>query len=299
MVQHTHLRGEERMKIWPKRPEIIKLPVLLYVCCGSSRILPLKSTLLLSNRSFSPLSYASHPFSAALPTVSVIIPTYNEALGIGKLLGHLQAASEADAAVEILVADGGSPDGTAHLARQLGARVVECPRKGRAAQLNAGAAAATGSILYFLHADTYPPPDFLALIRAAVAAGTGSGCFRLRFDDGHWFLRANAWFTRFDVDLIRFGDQSLFVQRPIFQQAGGFREDLLVMEDQEIIGRLRKAGQFRVLPRTVETSARKYHENGVFRLQGVFTIIAILHWLGVSQTQLVGLYRRLIRQEKI
>ncbi|QJX49307.1 glycosyltransferase family 2 protein [Hymenobacter taeanensis] len=231
--------------------------------------------------------------------VSIIIPTYNEAPGIAGLLGHLRAAAGPGEAVEILVADCNSPDGTAQLARQAGARVVTCARKGRAAQLNAGAAAAEGSILYFLHADTYPPPDFLTHIRAAVAAGAGSGCFRLRFNDTHWFLRANAWCTRFDIDLIRFGDQSLFVQRPVFAQAGGFREDLLVMEDQEIIGRLRKAGPFRVLPQAVETSARKYHDNGVFRLQGLFTLIAVLHWLGVSQARLVRLYRRFIRQGKM
>ncbi|TGD80504.1 TIGR04283 family arsenosugar biosynthesis glycosyltransferase [Hymenobacter wooponensis] len=246
------------------------------------------------------MSHALYPSSAAAPaSVSIIIPTYNEAVGITKLLGHLQAAAGPDASLEILVADAGSPDGTAHLARLAGARVIECTRKGRAAQLNAGAAAATGSILYFLHADTYPPLDFLALIRRAVAAGVSSGCFRLRFDDAHWFLRANAWVTRFDIDLIRFGDQSLFVKSTSFKQAGGFREDLLLMEDQEIIGRLRKEGQFLVLPHAVETSARKYHENGVFRLQGIFTLIATLHWLGVSQARLVSLYRRFIRQGKV
>ncbi|TGE04244.1 TIGR04283 family arsenosugar biosynthesis glycosyltransferase [Hymenobacter fodinae] len=245
------------------------------------------------------MSYASHPVAAAPAFVSIIIPTYNEAAGIGQLLGHLQATAGPDAALEVLVADGGSPDGTAHLARQAGARVVECTRKGRAAQLNAGAAAAAGRILYFLHADTFPPPNFLPLIRAAVAAGVGSGCFRLRFNDSHWFLRANAWFTRFDIDLIRFGDQSLFVERAVFQQAGGFREDLVLMEDQEIIGRLRKAGRFQVLPHTVETSARKYHENGVFRLQAIFTLVAVMHWLGVPQARLVRLYRHLIRQGKV
>ncbi|UOQ77076.1 hypothetical protein MUN84_21920 [Hymenobacter sp. 5516J-16] len=108
-------------------------------------------------------------------------------------------------------------------------------------------------------------------------------------------MRLNAWFTRFDVDLIRFGDQSLFVTRSVFERAGGYREQLLVMEDQEIIGRLRQQAPFRVLSQAVVTSARKYRENGVFRLQAIFTLIATLHWLGVSQPTLVNLYRRLIR----
>lgn len=226
--------------------------------------------------------------------VSIIIPTYNEASGIEALLHYLRAAAPADA-VELLVADADSPDATAAVARQAGARVVACPRKGRAAQLNAGAAAATGQILYFLHADTYPPAGFLPAIREAVAGGAGSGCFRLRFNHSHWFLRANAWFTRFDVDAFRFGDQSLFVRREVFARAGGFREELLVLEDQEIIGRLRQQGPFRVLPLAVVTSARKYLENGVFRLQGVFALLCVLYRLRVPQAQLLRLYQLLIR----
>ncbi len=69
--------------------------------------------------------------------------------------------------------------------------------------------------------------------------GFGSGCFRLAFDHQHWFLKANAWVTRFDVNSIRFGDQSLFVTKNVFVKSGGFREDLLMMEDQEIIHRIK------------------------------------------------------------
>ncbi|WP_246009024.1 TIGR04283 family arsenosugar biosynthesis glycosyltransferase [Hymenobacter metallilatus] len=227
-----------------------------------------------------------------LPAISIILPTYNEAEGLPALLRYLR--TEADAAVEILVADAASPDGTAAVARAGGARVVACPQRGRAAQLNCGARAATGQVLYFLHADTYPPRGFPALIRAALAAGAGSGCFRLRFNHPHWFLRLSAWFTRFDVDAIRFGDQSLFVRRAVFERAGGFRPELQLMEDQEIVPRLRWHGPFRVLPQYVTTSARKYLVNGVYRLQASFTLLAVLHWLGVSQPRLVRLYRRLI-----
>ncbi|RPD48702.1 glycosyltransferase [Hymenobacter sediminis] len=234
--------------------------------------------------------------SSAVP-VSIIIPAYNEAAGIGHLLAYLRA--EADEATELVVVDAASPDGTAAAAQAAGARVLQSPRRGRAAQLNHGASQARGQILYFLHADTYPPVGFLQHVREAVAAGAGSGCFRLQFDYPHWFLQLNAWFTRFDVDLIRFGDQSLFVRRDVFEQARGYREDLLVMEDQEIISRLRRGGPFRVLPQAVVTSARKYLDNGVYRLQLIFTLIAVLHWLGVSQPRLVQLYRYLIRQDKL
>jgi hypothetical protein len=177
--------------------------------------------------------------------------------------------------------------------------VLACPRKGRAAQLNCGARAARGSILYFLHADTLPPVGFLGHIRAAVAAGYGCGCYRLAFDEPHWFLRVNAWFTRFNVQAVRFGDQSLFVTQAVFEQAGGYREDLIIMEDQEIIGRLLRHARLRVLPATVVTSARKYRENGIFRLQGAFYLLTVLYRLGVSQPVLLRVYRSLIRQGKL
>ena len=99
--------------------------------------------------------------------------------------------------------------------------------------------------------------------------------------------------------LVRFGDQSLFVRRALFAQVGGFREALQLMEDQELVRRLQAQAPFRVLPRAVTTSARKYLANGVYRLQGVFTGLAVLYWLGVPQTQLVRLYRRLVRQGKL
>lgn len=236
----------------------------------------------------------------AAALVSIIIPTYNEATGIVTLLHHLRRAGTAtDAAVEIIVADSPGTDDTAALAQLAGARVVSCPRKGRAAQLNHGARQATGRILYFLHADSLPPVGFLAAIRGAVAAGYGCGCFRLAFDMPHWFLRAHAWFTRFDVEVARFGDQSLFVHRTIFEQAGGYREDLLLMEDQEITHRLKRLARLRVLPGPIITSARKYRENGIFRLQATFYLLTGLYYLGVGQPTLLRLYRAIIRQDKL
>lgn len=234
-----------------------------------------------------------------MPAVSIVIPTFNEAAAIGPLLDYLRRDAAGDGALEIIVADGGSTDATRALAARAGARVLRCPRKGRAAQLNHGAQAAAGPILYFLHADTYPPPGFLADIRRAVAAGAGSGCYRLAFDHPHWFLRANAWLTHFRLKVVRFGDQSLFVSKALFEQIGGYREDLLVMEDQEIVRRLWARAPFHLLPGTVTTSARKYLANGVFRLQGSFAILVLLYWLGVPQPRLVRVYRFLIRQDKL
>lgn len=231
--------------------------------------------------------------------VSIIIPAYNEADTLAALLPYLRQSELGEPAPEILVVDGGSTDGTAAVARQAGATVLHSPRRGRAAQLNHGAQRAQGELLYFLHADSYPPPGFLGELRRAVGAGYAAGCYRLAFDNGHWFLRFSAWCTRLPFTAVRFGDQSLFVRRELFAQIGGYREDLLLMEDQEIVQRLRARGPFRILPRAVTTSARKYLVNGVLRLQAIFTLLVVLYYLGVPQPRLVQLYRRLIRQGKL
>ena len=235
----------------------------------------------------------------AMPWLSIVIPTYNEKGQIGALIEALRDLGAELPAVEIVVSDGGSTDGTATEATAAGGRVINSPRKGRAAQLNYGAAQSAAPLIYFLHADSLPPPTLLADLRQTLADGTDSGCYRLQFDDSHWFLRASCWFTRFDINAFRFGDQSLFVRRAIFEQAGGYDESLIVFEDQEIITRLKCHGQFRILPGEVTTSARKYRENGVFKLQFTFTLLCVLYQAGFSQKKLVNIYKKLIKQHKV
>jgi len=230
--------------------------------------------------------------------ISIIIPTYNEAGQIAGTIGRLNDIT-ANGDVEIIVSDGGSTDQTMQLAKDSGATVSLSKRKGRAAQMNAGAAIAKGNILYFLHADTIPPEGFLSDIIEAVAQGYPAGCFMLSFDHPHWFLKANCWFTRFDVNVIRFGDQSLFVTKAAFEQSGGFSEGHIVMEDQELIKRLRKHVRFKVIKKPVITSARKYLENGVYKTQGIFFIIYFLYVAGFSQGMLVRTYKKLITQNKL
>ncbi|MBF8965524.1 TIGR04283 family arsenosugar biosynthesis glycosyltransferase [Pontibacter sp. FD36] len=231
-------------------------------------------------------------------SISIVIPTYNEVDGIQGLVRYLLTSGNRPAP-EIIVADGGSSDNTPELARAAGAKVIRSPQKGRAAQMNAGAAFATGEILYFLHADTFPPADFQTAILESCASGAGAGCFRLRFDDSHWFLKVNAWFTRFDLDHIRFGDQSLFILKSAFERIGGFREDHIVMEDQEIIYRIKEVTRFNVLPAAVVTSAQKYRQNGIYRLQFIFSVIWLLYYIRVPQQKLVSIYNRLIKKSKL
>lgn len=231
--------------------------------------------------------------------ISIIIPTYNEEGQIGKTLHHLFSCPDMERVTEIIVADGGSVDNTRHEAAVAGAQVITSHRKGRAMQMNYGAAEATGSVLYFLHADSLPPADFIGRILRSIEKGNNSGCFRLRFDCGHWLLRTVAWFTRFNSGLIRFGDQSLFIKKDLFHRIGGFDETYQVMEDHEIIRRIKRVGKFGVIPSYITTSARKFIENGPYRLMGIFFYIYILYYIGVSQPVLLNQYRKRITNGKL
>ena len=231
--------------------------------------------------------------------ISIIIPTYNEEATIKKTIEYLQQCDTDGLIKEIIISDGGSTDNTILMAKIIGVKIVVSSQKGRAAQMNYGAGLATGELLYFLHADTIPPENFINEITSVVKQGYGSGSFPLSFDYKHWFLKMNCWFTRFNVNAVRFGDQSLFVQKEIFNNAGGFREDLLLMEDQEIIHRLKKQGKFMVLNGQVTTSARKYLDNGIYKMQFIFYTIWMLYYLGLSQRNLLKVYRNIIKSNKL
>lgn len=230
--------------------------------------------------------------------ISVIIPTYNEAVFITNTIELLRDRDRHKYILEIIVCDGGSADKTVHLAELAGAKVISCA-KGRSIQMNAGAALAAQPILYFLHADTLPPVGFTDEIVAAFQRGYSAGCFTLQFDYDHWFLNANAWFTRFNINAFRFGDQSLFVSKEVFKKAGGFNQNHIMLEDQDIISRIRKYGMFIVVNKPVITSSRKYESNGVYKTQAVYFLIYFLYRSGVSQQKLLRYYRKLIMQDKL
>ena len=221
-------------------------------------------------------------------TLSVIIPTYNEEEFIAETIETVRSRA-AESNYEILVVDGGSTDQTIEQVEEAGADVFRSPKQGRAAQMNYGARQASGELLYFLHADSHPPNEFDEQIQKAVDQGYESGCFRLAFDDDHPLLTLYAWFTRFDVDAFRFGDQSLFVRRNVFQEIEGFREDHIVMEDNEIVRRIKNEYSFTILDDAVTTSARMYREVGVVKLQLLFILIFTLYFLGVDQETLADI----------
>lgn len=231
--------------------------------------------------------------------ISVIIPTFNEEEHIRTTIKKVWQHDEDGLIEEIIVADGGSTDATVNIARSEGVQVVTSPIKGRAAQMNHGASVAKAEILYFLHADTIPGPAFTREISQVMKRGHSAGCFMLEFDHPHWFLKANCWFTRFDVDAFHYGDQSLFVKRSHFRDANGFCEKHIVFEDYRIIKQLKKRGSFTIIKKPVITSARKYLDNGVYKMQGIFYLMYLLYRLGFTQERLVSTYRTLIRQNKV
>ncbi|ALI97681.1 TIGR04283 family arsenosugar biosynthesis glycosyltransferase [Rufibacter tibetensis] len=226
--------------------------------------------------------------------ISVIIPTLQEEGLIGSLVQHLFEAS-AGFLEEIIVADGGSQDKTVSTAEAAGASVVKCPQASRARQMNAGARAAKGEILHFIHADSWPPQGFDAEVVKAVAQGKRCGCFRSRFKTSSRFLLLNSYCTRFPGLLFRGGGQTLFVTRDLFLKEGGYDEQLVVMEEYDLIRRLAKRAKFRIVPKEVLVSSRKYEQNGNVRLQFAYGLVMLLYFMGSPQQRLIQVYKALIK----
>lgn len=232
--------------------------------------------------------------SATSMLISVIIPALNEELNIERAIHALQKHATGGE-IEIIVVDGGSTDRTSELASKAGARVVQSAIRRRSVQMNLGARVATGNVLYFIHSDVIINQDLVADIRDALAKGFAAGCYRYRFDSSRILLRVNAYFTRFDRLWCRGGDQTLFVQKEMFEKIGGFRSDFEIMEDYDIIRRLRKEARFAIIPKDIIVSARKYETNSYLRVQFANFLVFSLYFWGASQSRLVGLYRKLLK----
>ncbi len=222
------------------------------------------------------------------PPISVIVPTLNEA-------GHVRAAvagAMRGAGVEVIVADGGSTDGTVDLASAAGATVVQA-EGGRAWQLNAGAGAAGGEMLLFLHADTVLPWGWDDQVRDALGRpGIVAGAFRLRISGHGVALRCLEALTHFRARRMQmpYGDQAVFVTRERFRQVGGF-PDIPLMEDFEFARRVRRLGRIEVLPAAVLSSGRRWHRMGTVRASALNQLIIVAHLLGVSPERLARWYR--------
>lgn len=231
--------------------------------------------------------------------ISIVVPVLNEVETIDKLLSHLAENSDPKNISEIIIIDGGSTDGTKEvLKRTISSSNSEYSKlyqvlfskKGRALQMNRGARKATGKILYFLHADSLPPQKFDELIINEVAKGNLAGCFKMKFDYNHWWLRLASWLTHFNWRACRGGDQSQFITKDLFKEIGGFDEGFIIYEDNILINELFKRKQFVVIQEWIITSARLYKRKGIWTLQYHFWTIYVKRWFGASADDIYKYY---------
>jgi rSAM/selenodomain-associated transferase 2 len=219
-------------------------------------------------------------------TISAVVPALDEELEIVATLAALAPVAD-----EIVVADGGSSDRTRDRAREAGASVVEGAR-GRAAQMNAGARASSGSLLLFVHADTRLAPSARPSLLRAAGSGAVGGAFRIRFDaEGALYRLGGAvasWRSRWTG--LAFGDQAQFARREVFERLGGFRE-WPILEDLDFARRLRRAGRVAILAPPVVTSARRFQRSGPVRTVLRNWWILVRYSCGVSPEKLARRYR--------
>lgn len=221
-------------------------------------------------------------------SISIIVPTRNEADNIAKLLPGLLSIP----GTEVVVVDGGSADNTVVIAKSLGAKVLSVS-PGKASQMNAGAQAARGNLLLFLHADTRLDPGFAELLQDTLSQpGVAAGAFRMAIDDQGFALRIIAWLANFRAQVLQmpYGDQGIFVRADIFAAVGGF-PPLPIMEDFELMRKLKRKGRIKILPLAANTSSRRWKKLGVLRTTAINQAIIIGYLLGVDCQKLAAWYR--------
>jgi rSAM/selenodomain-associated transferase 2 len=223
--------------------------------------------------------------------LSIIVPCLNEVELIGQALAALAPLRARGA--EIIVVDGGSSDGTVERAASLADRVIDAPR-GRASQMNAGAARARGEIMLFLHADTLLPESADALIVDGLKRSRrGWGRFDVVISGGNPLLRVVAWLmnVRSRLTGIATGDQAIFVTRSLFTAAGGYPE-IALMEDIALSKRLKRFGRPLCLRHRLVASGRRWEKHGVLRTVLLMWRLRLAYWLGADPAKLAVWYER-------
>jgi rSAM/selenodomain-associated transferase 2 len=220
--------------------------------------------------------------------ISIIVPALNEQECIAETLRALQ---QLEGEKEIIVVDGGSSDETRSLARAEGARILTTPA-GRGVQMHAGALEARGEVLWFVHADTVPPPHALNEIRRHLEnASIVGGNFGLLFDGpSRAAKRLTAIYPMLRILGLCYGDSGIFVRRETYDRIGGFRA-LALFEDLDLMRRLRRAGRFIHLPSRIRTSSRRFEHRNFAVVWLHWTTLQILYWIGVSPNHLARWYR--------
>lgn len=224
----------------------------------------------------------------SMSEISIIIPTLNEAEILPKNLQLITG----EARVEIIIVDASNQEKTRKVAAAFGVRVIHSCQKNRAYQMNLGSVAATGKILLFLHADTFLPSGYLQLVPDILAMPqTVAGAFELGIDGTQKFFRliemAVNWRSRFLS--LPYGDQAIFIKAEIFHQVGAFAK-LPIMEDVELVQRLKRWGKIRIAPAKVLTSSRRWQKLGICRTTAINQAIILGYYLGIPVTELARWY---------
>lgn len=229
------------------------------------------------------------------PEISIIIPTLNEADSIAETLCSLEFFGEN---VEIIIVDGGSDDATLAIAQNYNVKILHSPR-GRGRQLQIGGNAASGDILWFLHADTNPAPDATFEIKRALQNKCFvGGNFTIRFDGESFAAKFLTWlYPRLQYLGLIYGDSAIFVRREVYAQTGGFKP-FPIFEDLDFIKRLRKAGEIVTLPAVVTTSSRRFEGRSFILTFLRWTILQILYWLGANPETLLKIYFPTLKSKK-
>jgi rSAM/selenodomain-associated transferase 2 len=227
--------------------------------------------------------------------ISVIIPTLNEQMNIPALIESLRY-SGGEALAEIIVVDAGSSDQTETVAQKAGAMVIKSPMRGRAVQMNFGTRFATGDVLYFVHADTRVPSTFVSDIQQAIQEGYEAGCYRFRFDSDRVIFKLNNYLTHLNILTARGGDQTLFITRGLFTELRGFDEYYVIMEEYDLLRRLwrKKRSAFKLIPKEVLVSARKYESNSWARVQLANLVAMTLFRLGTNPIRIARTYKKML-----
>ncbi len=226
--------------------------------------------------------------------ISVIIPTFNESEQIGNLIDYL-IQNKGNADIEIIVVDGGSSDNTIETANSKNVIVEKVKLRGRANQMNHGAAIASGDIFYFVHADTLPPSSYPNCITESILNGFTSGCCAYKFDSDKFLLKINEQFTKFNGIFTGGGDQTLFVTKAIFNKIKGFNPDFVIMEDFEFYKRLKRISKFKILHSKAIVSARKYEKNSYLRVNLANLAAIFLFSLKTNPQKISNIYKSLIK----
>lgn len=224
-----------------------------------------------------------------LDKISIIIPVLNEAKILEQTLSRLHSELGHH---ELIVVDGGSTDGSPHIAEKYGK--VLTSERGRPKQLNAGAAAASGNILIFLHADIWLEPGAVAAVETALSSGYVGGGFRQKIDGKNMLYRAIeiAGNIRGKYLKVFYGDSGIFLSRAAFEQIGGFPE-MPILEEMEFSKALRQLGKTTLVTPHIHISARRWETRGIIRTTANNWLITLLYFLKFSPEQLAKLYQHI------